>query len=136
MISDFFKVGEKVNVPGVKTPITITFVSDVTVYGEGKKGGRYGFVQNIYDNLVYCLTPKREKIIMDIITEPVDYTKDTTESKLKEYKGQDIISFLDDQIGYFCLKRANSLTDLELEHYQKQLDITGTALTLHVKGMI
>lgn len=67
MISDFFKVGDKVEVPGLIDKVTITFVGPVTVLGKGIRGGRYGFVQNDHNNLVYCLTPKKNKVLMDII---------------------------------------------------------------------
>ena len=136
-VSDFFSVGDKVKVSGVRTPVTITFVGPITVLGIGARGGKYGFVQNVHDNLIYCLTPKKQKIVMkNFKVETVDYTKDTIESKLKDYAGQDIVTFLDDQLGYFLLKRANSMTENEREHYQKQLDITGTALELHVTRVI
>jgi hypothetical protein len=66
MINDYFKVGDEVTVPGLKDLVTINFVGPVTVLGKGKHGGKYGFVQNDHDNLIYCLTPKKNKVCMNI----------------------------------------------------------------------
>jgi len=64
-------------------------------------------------------------------TEIIDvHEKDTIESKLKTYTGQDIIEFLESQIEYFLIRRAGSRGE-ENVHYQTQLDITGTALKMH-----
>jgi hypothetical protein len=126
MINEFFKVGDEVQVPGVKTPVTITYAGKVVVHGIGPKGRKFGFVQNDHDHKIYCRYSGKTEII-DM------HEKDTIESKLKIYEGQDVVEFLEDQIEYFLECRARS-RGKEREHYQNQLDITGKALSIHKMG--
>ncbi len=65
----------------------------------------------------------------------MEYKNDTIESKLKTFKGHNIIDFLELWIEYFVEKRANS-QGLKREHYQTQLDITGKALAMYKNGTI
>lgn len=65
----------------------------------------------------------------------MDYTQDTIESKLNNFKGEDISEFLENQIEYFLRKRASSKGE-KRDHYQKQLNITGKALSIHKTGAI
>jgi len=57
-------------------------------------------------------------------------TLDTIESKLKNYDGGDIKAFIEIQIEHFITRRTESSGE-EKAHYQKQLDISGTALSIY-----
>jgi hypothetical protein len=128
MINEFVKVGDEVQVPGIKTPVKITFVGKICADAIGPKGRKIGFVQNDHDKKIYYL--------YNHVSGVIDMHKnDTIESKLKTYTGQDIIEFLESQIEYFLIRRAGSRGE-EKAHYQTQLDISGTALKMHKTGAI
>lgn len=64
------------------------------------------------------------------------YSLDTIESRLENYEGQTPAAFLEEQIEYYLSKRARSRSEAERAHYQRQLDITGRALSIHRTGEI
>ena len=59
----------------------------------------------------------------------MDYMIDTIENKLKNFKGESISEFLENQIDYFTDKVLSS-EGKEREHYGIQLKITSTAMRL------
>lgn len=63
MINDLIKVGDQVNVPDVKNPVTITYVGRATAEGTGMRGRKFMFAQNIHSGNVYCHFSGKEVLI-------------------------------------------------------------------------
>lgn len=61
----------------------------------------------------------------------MNYKNDTIESKINNYKGENIADFLEEQSGYFMNKVLYS-EGMEREHYKKQLKITSRAIQISV----